>query len=131
MACLVEWARGRAGAAPLRRSPALDSSAALKADAIVRCGVFSHTPCRRSFVSFFLEAGYARARRWSAAEVLALGSDELGTAREAFRLWLESPVHREDLLGRNWRDLGVAVSLGRDESGGREAVWVVDVGWRR
>src|SRR6059058_1065747 len=46
----------------LRLAPALTRSAQLKADEIMRCGSFSHTPCGLSFTRTFQQTGYFRGR---------------------------------------------------------------------
>ena len=130
MLCLVGWARARARVRPLRPSAELDAAAEQKAEAITACDEFSHTPCGRPFRSFFERAGYARSRPWSTAEVLAFGSRRLVSARQVFRLWLASPVHRTNLLVSDWRDVGVALVWAGDGPNA-EATWVVDLGRRR
>lgn len=92
----------------LRHSAVLDRSAALKAQDIIRCGVFSHTPCGRSFVRTFQQTGYFRGHA-RVGENLYWGGGSLGTTEQAVSAWLRSPPHRANLLGRGWRDVGVAV----------------------
>src|SRR5262245_57153364 len=58
LVCLVNWARQRAGLAPLRRNAALSRAAGAKADAIVACDDFSHTPCGRDSTASTTAAGY-------------------------------------------------------------------------
>ncbi len=91
----------------LRHSAVLDRSAALKAHDIITCGVFSHTPCGRSFVRTFQQTGYFRGRA-RVGENLYWGGGSLGSPAQAVAAWLRSPPHRANLLGR-WRDVGVAV----------------------
>ncbi len=105
---LVNATRGQYGLSSLRLSPALAHSAALKADDIRRCGVFSHTPCGMSFARTFQQVGYLRGRV-AVGENLYWGQGSLGTPSSAIAAWLASPPHRENLLGRGWRQVGIAV----------------------
>jgi uncharacterized protein YkwD len=129
MLCLVGELREEGGLRALRRSVRLDRAARLKADAIVRCEDFSHTPCGRSFASTFVDAGYA-AGGWAAGENLAWGAGARGSVASVFQLWLDSPVHRTNLLRRVWRDVGLAVWHGPLFGHERVAVWVIDFGRR-
>ena len=92
----------------LRHSAVLDRSASLKAQDIVRCHVFSHTPCGLAFARTFQQTGYFRGSV-SVGENLYWGEGSLGTPDQAVAAWLRSPPHRANLLGHGWRDVGVAV----------------------
>jgi uncharacterized protein YkwD len=105
--CLIGWARRHGGQPALHRSPALDRSAAMRADDIRRCQDFSHTPCGEPFIAVFEVAGYLTATG-AVGENLAWGQGPLGTARSAMRSWLASPAHRAILFTSSWQDLGVA-----------------------
>jgi uncharacterized protein YkwD len=99
--------RAQHGLAALHPSAALMRSAQLKADAIARCGSFSHTPCGTPFTRTFQQGGYFRSRM-RVGENLYWGTGGLGTPSSAIDGWLHSPPHRANLLGR-WRDAGVGV----------------------
>ena len=58
--CLLNYARGVAGVGPLNISPALMSSARLKADDIVRCNQFAHDACGLDVRQRFADSGYFR-----------------------------------------------------------------------
>jgi uncharacterized protein YkwD len=92
---------------PLHASMSLMRSAQLKADEIVRCGSFSHTPCGARFMRTFQQTGYFH-RRTRVGENLYWGTGSLGSAGNAVAAWLHSPPHRANLLGR-WRDAGVGL----------------------
>ena len=94
--------------AALRHSAVLDRSAALKASDIIRCRVFSHTPCGNAFVRTFQQTGYFHGRA-RVGENLYWGGGSLGTPAAAVAAWLRSAPHRANLLGHGWRDVGVAV----------------------
>lgn len=100
-------ARAQHGLGALRASAMLMRSAQLKADDIVRCGSFSHTPCGAAFARTFQQSGYLH-RRTRVGENLYWGTGSLGSAANAVAAWLHSPPHRANLLGR-WRDAGVGL----------------------
>jgi uncharacterized protein YkwD len=128
LVCLVNWARRRAGLAPLREDAALVHSAGAKADAIVACGDFSHTPCGHDSTASTTAAGY-RFRFW--AEDIFWGGGGAGTPRSAMRAWLLSPPHRENLFETAARDLGTGrVHAGSFAGSPDVTVWVLQVGRR-
>lgn len=128
MYCGVNVVRRTYNLGPVRGSGPLNRSAALKANAVRRCG-FTHTPCGMSFTRTFQRAGYLPARAF--AENLAWGQADLGSPVHTLALWLNSPPHRANLLAGRWRDLGIAVRRGH--MFGREGVslWVMQFGIRR
>ena len=131
MACLLDYARAIDGHRPLRRSPLLAASAAIKADDIVRCADFSHTACGRSINAPFEQAGYV-ALRFSVelSENLAAGSPQ-DTPRSIMRAWLESTGHRRNLLNGRWLDGGLALRM-LPAAGGApsQAIWTAHFGRR-
>jgi uncharacterized protein YkwD len=131
MVCLVNQTRAAHGLRGVRLSAPLRRSAELRANAIVRCRQFSHTPCGQSFTSVFRAVGYGGGR-FSVGENLAWGSGSLGSAQHALSRWLASPSHRRTLLSRGWRELGVsAVGATGLFGAGTSIVWVAQFGRRR
>ena len=130
MLCLVNQTRAAHGLPAVRMSPTLLRSATLRANAIVRCRQFSHTPCGQSFASVFRAAGYARGG-YSVGENIAWGSGSLGSAQQTLAAWLASPHHRRILLTRGWRELGVSM-IGANGlfAPGLNMVWVAQFGRR-
>lgn len=106
----------------------LNRSSLLKADAVRRCG-FSHTPCGMSFSRTFQKAGYLPARAFG--ENLAWGQADLGSPVSTLSTWLHSPPHRANLLGRSWRDLGIAYERGHIFGCDGVSLWVMQFGRRR
>lgn len=106
----------------------LNRSSLLKADAVRHCG-FSHTPCGMSFSRTFQKAGYLPARAFG--ENLAWGQADLGSAVSTLSMWLHSPPHRANLLGRGWRDLGIAFERGHIFGCDGVSLWVMQFGRRR
>jgi uncharacterized protein YkwD len=129
MTCLVNELRRQHDLRPLRDSSRLDRAARLKADAIVRCGDFSHTPCGRSFASTFRAAGYA-VGNWAAGENLAWGSGSRGSVARIFAVLLDSAPHRANFLRAGWRDVGVALRRGPLFGYRPVSLWVITFGHR-
>ena len=130
MRCLVNWARRRRGLAPVRPSPLLDRSSALRAEAIRSCGYFSHSPCGSPFSSVFAQVGYWRGRV-AVGENLAWADLPTSSPRATVAGWLASPPHRHILFTPSWREGGIAL-LQADGLFGRPrvAVWVSQFGRR-
>jgi uncharacterized protein YkwD len=128
MYCGINVVRRAYGLHVVRGNTPLNQSSILKADAVRRCGQFSHTPCGMSFTRTFQTAGYLPARAFG--ENLAWGQGELGSPAHTLRLWLDSPPHRKNLLGRRWRDLGIAYERGHIFGRNGVALWVMQLGRR-
>jgi uncharacterized protein YkwD len=126
MYCGVNVVRRAFGLPPLRANAALNRSAALKAEAVRRCG-FTHTPCGMPFRRTFASAHY---RASSFGENLAWGQGGLGSPVNTLGMWLASPGHRANMLGR-WRDVGIAELQGTMFGRGGVALWVMQFGRRR
>ncbi len=128
MRCVVNATRRSAGLRSLRSSWRLNRAALLRANAIRRCGDFSHQPCGQSFDGVFVRVGYLR-RSGTVGENLAWGGAPHGTARDTMLQWLSSLGHRSNLLWRGWRDVGVAVIKVSSLFGaGQVSIWVVQFG---
>jgi uncharacterized protein YkwD len=117
------------GLRALRLSPELADAAHHHARDMARNGFCGHESANgRSFwerVLRFYGRG-TRWRRWAAAENVLCHPRRLSAAA-AIRRWLASPGHRANLLGREWRDVGVAAlwaDAAPGEFGGRD-VFVV------
>jgi uncharacterized protein YkwD len=130
MRCLVNWARRRRGLGAVRASALLDRSAALRAEAIRRCGEFSHSPCGSLFELVFAQVGYWRGRV-AVGENLAWADLASSSPRDTVTGWLASPPHRHVLFTPSWREGGIAL-LQADGLFGRPrvAVWVSQFGRR-
>ena len=58
---------------------------------------------------------------YSVGENLAAGAT---TAAEVMKLWMDSPPHMAIILDPKWRDVGIAVRVGSDDS----VYWVQEFG---
>jgi len=106
--------------APVVVSPTLGKIAATFACRMVELKFFGHTdpltghgPGERA-----VAGDYAY---FSVGENLAAGAS---TAAEAMRLWMESPAHRAIILDPKWKEVGIAVRSGTDNS----IYWVQEFG---
>jgi uncharacterized protein YkwD len=129
MVCLTNELRSGAGLGELRPSARLDRAVRMRAKAIVRCQEFSHTPCGRSFISTFVDAGYA-VGSWTVGENLARAAGGRGSTSRIFQLLLDSPTHRGNFLRRGWRDIGLSVWRGSLFGHEPVAVRAIDFGSR-
>ena len=62
-----------------------------------------------------------RYRYYAVGENLAAGPD---AAAEVMKLWMESPSHRDIILDPTWREVGIAVRTGPDDT----IYWVQEFG---
>lgn len=108
--------RGAGNAAPLRVCPSLSRAAQAWANHIATTGVFAHTDGPGSIWDRFAAAGYADSIRLH-AENLAYGPTTVDGAMAA---WKASPLHYENLMTPQFRDVGLGSAI--DASG--QTVWV-------
>ena len=112
---LLNALRERHGIAPLRWAPDSDLQAAAMVRASELPRSFSHTrPDGRSFESAMAEEGIA-CRRFGENVAFGTRMDAAG----AIRGWERSPGHRDNMLERSFREVGIA--LWRE---GKKAYWV-------
>jgi uncharacterized protein YkwD len=127
MYCLVNYARERSGAAPLRPTVLMESAARKTRD-IFACGQFSHTACGRDFAFHIRAVGYG-GNCWGAGENLAFGTGSFGAPRPIMSGWLNSSGHRQNILYSSFRDYGIGVLRG-SLNGAQGQAWVTHFGYR-
>jgi uncharacterized protein YkwD len=111
------------GLRSLRTSRRLRTAAVFHSKDMGRRGYFEHdsltgTSFWRRIERFYPSRGF---NSWTVGENLLWGSDTYD-ATFAVREWMESPPHRQNILSRDWREVGIgAVFFGRapGEFGGR------------
>lgn len=101
--------RVRKGLRPLRMSRPLATAARVHSMSMARQGYFTHESANgrefwRRIKSFYRSSGYAA---WRVGENLLWASPDV-SAKGALELWLKSPRHREILLKRDWREIGLS-----------------------
>jgi uncharacterized protein YkwD len=129
MRCMTDFARVSAGLGPLADAEQLDQSAADKAADVLRCDSFSHFACGREFTYWIRATGYIGEACWHAGENLAWGTDEYGSVRSIFRAWMNSPSHRENILGE-YAQVGISLATGDLEGKAGAHVWAAHFGSR-
>jgi uncharacterized protein YkwD len=131
----VNAVRRSHGLRGLRLSRGLSAAAAYHSRQMVLHGFFEHES--RGGASFWKRVerfyGSTGFRAWEVGENLAYGSPDLGAAATA-RMWMNSPGHRDNLLSRRWREVGLGAvhvaSAGGEFGGGPVTVVTADFGYR-
>ena len=116
------------GLRPLRWNRRLGAAAGYHSRDMASKGYFEHdsfngTAFWRRIERFYPSRGF---RSWTVGENLLWASDTYG-ASFAVREWMNSPPHRQNLLSRDWREVGIGaviVSSAPGAYGGR-AVTIV------
>ncbi|MFA6254374.1 MAG: CAP domain-containing protein [Candidatus Paceibacterota bacterium] len=103
---------------PLQINPLLAQAAQLKAEDMANRSYFSHEgPNGEAPWTWFDKVGY---KYVYAGENLALNFYESSEVNQA---WMNSPKHRENILDKNFTDIGIGLANGRFE--GRDSVFIV------
>lgn len=122
VACLLNWARAQDRRSRLVRRPALQRAAELKGQRVASCGQFSHTPCGAAVTSGVSATGYRYA---TFGENLFAGTWGKVSPRDVVTAWLQSPPHRANVLGGQFRHVGAAPVRASGLLGGGDAVvWI-------
>jgi len=132
--CLVNVERTKRGLVALTLNPQLAKAAQNFSAAMVRQRFFDHvSPGGSTLLSRARSALYLRgARSYALGENIAWGSGDFATPRETVKDWMESAGHRENILGRGFRHIGVGVTIGApaDAQGQPAATYTTDFGKR-
>jgi uncharacterized protein YkwD len=107
--CIVNDERAAAGLAPLRSQHELHVAARGHARDMVKRGYFAHEREGSTLRSRLRDAGWDG---HAAGETLAWGCAGLGVPRAIVDGWLGSPAHRDILLRRRYKRVGVGVAVG-------------------
>jgi hypothetical protein len=103
---------------PLQINPLLAQAAQLKAEDMASRSYFSHEgPAGEAPWTWFDKVGY---KYVYAGENLALDFFDSSAVNQA---WMNSPKHRDNILDKNFTDIGVGMATGQFE--GRESVFIV------
>jgi uncharacterized protein YkwD len=63
-------------------------------------------------------------------ENIAWGSGPRGSAERTFKVWMNSPHHRSNILDGGLREVGIGTATGAYERHGRATMWTTDFGAR-
>jgi uncharacterized protein YkwD len=131
----INHQRTERGLRPLRLSRGLMAAASYHSQQMGQLGFFEHespggAPFWRRIQRFYpAHRGY-----WSVGENIFWESPET-TAGSAVHEWMDSPPHRQNILAREWREIGIGavhVAAARGAFGGRSVTIVTaDFGVRR
>jgi uncharacterized protein YkwD len=127
--------RGARGLRPLRISRGLTAAATYHTNQMGLRGFFEHESANGAPFWKRVERFYPAlaGRGWSVGENILWGSPDISPA-SAVREWMMSPPHRENILSREWREVGIAAihfALAPGEYGGRPVTIVTaDFGTR-
>lgn len=109
--CLVNRERAARGVAALRASNPLRSAAAGHSHAMVSAKFFSHASRNGdSAQRRVMRTGYGR--KALVGETIAWGSGPWATPAQLVSAFLASAAHRQIMLDRRYRDVGVGIALG-------------------
>jgi uncharacterized protein YkwD len=129
--CLHNQVRTGHGLSRLSANGTLRRVAAGHSADMVGHDYFDHTtPGGVTMVDRILHSGYVRSgHSWMIGENLEWGTGTLATPRGAMKAWMNSPEHRDNVLRRGYREMGVGISLGTPTPGNPSgATYTVDFG---
>jgi uncharacterized protein YkwD len=132
--CLHNRERAARGLPALRENARLRQAAKGHSDDMVALGFFAHeSTSGADMADRILGTGYARGRGWSLGENIAWGTGGLATAGAIQRAWMSSPGHRDNILRRDFREIGIGIALGApvDPEAVEGATYTADFGTRR
>lgn len=130
---LINAERAARGLRAVQPDAALGRAATGHARDMFARGYFSHvSPGGATCLDRARRAGYRTAgyRSWRVGEVIAWGEGGKGAPQAVVDKWMRSPLHRGVILGKSWRDVGVACVEGSFGGSGRSYMYVIDVGVR-
>jgi uncharacterized protein YkwD len=131
--CLHNQIRSQRGLPTLRTNKRLRKAAVGHSRDMVANDYFEHTtPKGVTMVDRILRAHYVRADQgWSLGENLAWGTGSYATPRGAVDAWMNSEGHRENILRRAYREVGIGIVVGVPSTDGIGATYTLDFGVRR
>jgi uncharacterized protein YkwD len=133
--CLLNAERTKRGLLRLTMNPQLAKVAQNYSQAMVRESFFDHVSPSGSTLLSRIRGGtaYLRgARSYALGENIAWGSGDFATPGETVKSWMESAGHRQNILNRRFRHIGVGVAIGapEDDQGMPSATYTTDFGQR-
>src|SRR3989344_923338 len=118
LVALTNQKRAESGLSPLTLNDQLSNAASLKAADMLEKDYWAHnSPDGNTPWVFIKQAGYSYTY---AGENLAKG---FNSAEEVVNAWMESPKHRDNMLFKNYSDVGFSVVSGK--LGGQDTVLIV------
>ena len=130
--CLHNRARGRSGLGPLGEESVLHRVAQRHAAHMVSAGFMSHTtPAGTTLLERVRRVGYIEpGQGFLVGENLGYGLGEAAAPAAVFRMWMRSPEHRAEILGAEFRDVGIGAARGTP-TGAEGRTYTIEFGVRR
>jgi uncharacterized protein YkwD len=134
--CLLNKERSKRGLPKLERQGELDRASFDHSQLMVNSGCFAHDcPGEPNLFQRLVSAGYltglGNLLRWGYGENIAWGSGELGTPKSIVKAWMNSEGHRENILNRDFEQIGVGLVWGSPAGGSlAAATYTTDFGYR-
>jgi uncharacterized protein YkwD len=127
--CLLNNERASRGLSKLRADSKLRRAADGHADDMVAKHYFDHdSKSGATFVTRIKRTGWTRSRRsWTVGENIGYGSGSYATPASMVQGWMKSTGHRENILARQFRMIGIGVANGAP-MGGNGATYATDFG---
>lgn len=127
--CLLNRVRSRHGLPPLRLNAKLSRAARRHSHDMVRHRYFAHDSRngRSPFDRMRATRYVPRNASWWLGENIGWGSGTLAEPIAMVRAWMHSPPHRENILNRRFRDIGIGIAVGAPV-GGDGATYTTDFG---
>ncbi len=127
--CLLNKERRAHGLRPLRLNHKLSVAARRHARSMAARNYFAHG----NFVGRIRATRYFRGvRSWTVGENIAWGSWAFATPASINDGWMHSPKHRDNILSRRFREIGIGVAKGAPVGGqSLGATYATDFGARR
>jgi uncharacterized protein YkwD len=126
--CLLNKERRAHGLRPLKLNHKLSVAARRHARSMARRNYFAHG----NFVGRIRATRYfTGVRSWTVGENIAWGSWDYATPASIHDGWMHSPKHRDNILSRAFREIGIGVAKGAPVGGQRlGATYATDFGAR-
>jgi uncharacterized protein YkwD len=127
---LVNHARTSRGLHAVRISDSLARAACAHSSDMIAHGYFGHSSLSGATV-----AGRARSAGYptngsALGEIIALGSSYKSAPQDIFKGWMRSSSHRQIILTKGWRDVGVGCARGSYKGCSGVVMYTVDFGRR-
>jgi uncharacterized protein YkwD len=133
--CLLNEQRAAAGLAPVTRNTSLDVASRAHSEDMVARKYFAHdTPEGVGFLARVTKVGYVNDSlfSWNAGENIAWGAGTLAPPAAIMTAWMNSQHHRDNILDRDFKEVGVGVVVGVPiaSAGSVAATYTTDFGAR-
>jgi uncharacterized protein YkwD len=126
--CLLNNERRRRGLPRLHENHRLDLASMRHARDMARHDFFEHG----DFVGRIKRTAYlSGAGTWTVGENIAWGAGPYATPKAIVHMWMNSPPHKENILSRRFREIGIGIARGAPRSGVSDgATYATDFGAR-